>query len=236
MEKVLQAEAGLRWQGAFYALQVAGYYIRWRDKVLMSPNLPLPDGGFTQVRLNGLSATHRGVELEGGLQSLSWLRLSLIASIGDWRWDNDVFGVVRDNNQQIVDTVEVYAKGLRVGSAPQSQIPSTLRLTPTRDIMFEIICAYYDRFWATFDPESRNSPNDRAQPWRLPAYGLIDLAASYEFALSPDIRLRLFGNVHNLLDTRYIVTALDGRTHDQNTGRFFYGFGLTWNFGLRLIF
>lgn len=236
VEKILQGEVGLRWQRAFYAFQASAYYIRWRDKVLMSANILLPDGSFTQVRLNGLSATHKGLELEGGLQPLSWLRLSVAASLGDWRWDSDVFGIVRDHNQQIVDTVEVYAKGLRVGSAPQTQILGTLRLMPTRDIAFEVIYAYYDRFWATFEPESRNNPSDRTQPWRLPSYSLVDLAASYEFALTNEIRLRLFGNVHNLLDTRYIVTALDGRTHDQNTARFFYGFGRTWNFGFRLLF
>jgi iron complex outermembrane receptor protein len=123
----------------------------------MSPAISLPDGTFTQVRLNGLAARHQGVELEGGIQPLSFLRLGVIASIGDWKWQNDVFAVVRDNNQQIVDTVEVYAKGLRVGSAPQTQIIGTLRFSPVPNLYIMPMVAYYDRFWATFDPATRTN-------------------------------------------------------------------------------
>ncbi|GIV22418.1 MAG: TonB-dependent receptor [Bacteroidia bacterium] len=235
VEKVLQAEGGFRWQSRVLAAQIAAYWIRWRDKVLMSPNITLPDGSFTQVRLNGLSALHKGMEAEVGAQPLPWLRVSLIGSLGDWRWEKDVFGVVRDNNQQIVDTVELYVGGLRVGSAPQTQLGGILRFSPTPTWYFTMSYFYYDRFWASFDPQTRTNPNDRAQPWRLPAYGLLDIAAGYEAPISSELRVRFFGNVHNLLNTRYVVTALDGSSHDKSTARFFYGFGRTWNIGMSLI-
>ncbi|MEN3041047.1 MAG: TonB-dependent receptor [Bacteroidia bacterium] len=235
VEKVLQADGGLRWQSSMFSAQFSAYWIRWRDKVLMSPNITLPDGSFTQVRLNGLSALHRGIEAEMGIQPLSWLRLSLTGSLGDWRWEKDVFGIVRDNNQQIRDTIELFVKGLRVGSAPQTQIGGVIRLSPTPNLYFTLNYFYYDRFWASFDPELRTNPNDRSQPWRLPSYGLMDIAAGYEVSVSNDIRVRFFGNIHNLLDTRYIVTAIDGSSHDRRTARFFYGFGRTWNIGLSLI-
>ncbi|MCS6789367.1 MAG: TonB-dependent receptor [Bacteroidia bacterium] len=235
VEKVLQGEVGLRWQSSIFSTQIAGYWTEWRDKVLMSPTITLPDGSQTQVRLNGLSAVHRGIEWEVGVQPLSWLRVAAIGAIGDWRWKNDVFGVVRDINQVIVDTIELYIKDLRVGSAPQTQIGGILRVSPTPSLYFTLNAFYYDRFWATFDPQQRTNPNDRAQPWRLPAYTLVDLAAGYEFALSSDTRARIFGNIHNLLDSRYIMTALDGRNHDRATSTFFYGFGRTWNVGLSLI-
>lgn len=60
VEKVIQSEAGIRWQARFWSLQLMGYWMEWRDKVLRSPNIPLPDGTFTQVRLNGLSTRHQG--------------------------------------------------------------------------------------------------------------------------------------------------------------------------------
>lgn len=235
VEKILQAEAGLRWQSRLVGLQLSGYWIRWRDKVLMSPNITLPDGSFTQVRLNGLSALHKGLEAEVGVQPLPWLRVTAIGALGDWRWEKDVFGIVRDNNQQIVDTVQLFIAGLRVGSAPQTQLGGILRLEPRPGLYFTVSTFYYDRFWAAFDPEARTNPNDRAQPWRLPAYTLTDLSAGYETAISSETRVRLFGNVHNVFDARYIVTALDGRNHDRATARFFYGFGRTWNLGLALI-
>ncbi|MCS6894647.1 MAG: TonB-dependent receptor [Bacteroidia bacterium] len=235
VEKVLQADGGIRWQSSVFSAQLSAYWIRWKDKVLMSPNITLPDGSFTQVRLNGLSALHRGIEGEMGVQPLPWVRVSLTGSLGDWRWEKDVFGIVRDNNQQIRDTVELFVGGLRVGSAPQTQIGGILRISPTPNLYFTLSYFYYDRFWATFDPESRTNQNDRAQPWRLPAYGLMDLAAGYEVPISADTRVRFFGNIHNLLNTRYIVTAIDGPSHDQRTARFFYGFGRTWNVGLSLI-
>ncbi|MCX8111711.1 MAG: TonB-dependent receptor [Bacteroidia bacterium] len=235
VEKVLQGDVGFRWQSSGLVAQFSAYWIRWKDKVLMSPNISLPDGSFTQVRLNGLSALHRGLEAEIGMQPLAWLKVSFAGSLGDWRWERDVFGIVRDNNQQIVDTLQLFVGGLRVGSAPQTQLGGILRLAPTPNLYFTASYFYYDRFWATFDPESRTNPVDRAQPWRLPAYGLMDVAAGYETSISSDMRLRLFGNLHNLLDTRYIVTAIDGPSHDRRTARFFYGFGRTWNIGLSLL-
>ncbi|MDW8088802.1 MAG: carboxypeptidase-like regulatory domain-containing protein [Bacteroidia bacterium] len=234
VEKVFQVEGGVRWQSSLVAAQVGAYWINWRDKALML-SVPLPGGLVSQTRITGLSALHRGVEAEFGLQPLPWLRLSAIGSIGDWKWEDDVSGFVRDNNQQIVDTVTLYIKGLRVGSAPQTQIGGVLRITPTPSLYFFVNYFYYDRFWADYDPLGRQDPNDRAQPWRIPGYGLMDIGAGYEVSISSETRLRFFGNVHNLLNTRYIVTALDGRTHDRSTARFFYGFQRNWNVGLALI-
>ncbi|MGQ9864418.1 MAG: TonB-dependent receptor [Bacteroidia bacterium] len=236
VEKITQFEGGIRFESPIFSTQLNGYHILWKDKVLMSPPLSLPDGSFTQVRLNGLNALHQGIEAEIGIQPLPWLRLVGIGSLGRWQWQNDVQGIVRDNNQQIVDTLDLYIKDLPVGSAPQTQLSGILRIQPEPHWHLLLTYSYYDRFWATFDPEKRTNPNDRQNPWRMPAYALVDVGAGYEFPAAPYMKVRFYLNIHNLLDTRYLVTAVDGKTHTQSDAQFFYGFGRTYNVGMMLSF
>ena len=86
--------------------------------------------------------------------------------------------------------------------------------------------------YAKFNPANRTDPNDRAQPWKLPDYNLVDLHAGYTLpgATFSNMKLRL--HVFNLLDERYVSDADDGNSHDAASAYVFLGLGRRWNISL----
>ncbi|MDY3101996.1 MAG: TonB-dependent receptor, partial [Porphyromonas sp.] len=68
------------------------------------------------------------------------------------------------------------------------------------------------------------------------------LSASYNFELYKGMSATIFGGVNNLFNTKYIADATDGsKVDDKNvlTGEdalVWYGFGRTWQMGMRVNF
>ncbi len=235
-EKILTGETGYKFFGKNASFRILGYYILWKDKALMSSPIALPDGSYTVVRLTGLNAEHKGIEMEGTINLTSKLMTGLNVNLGDWRWQEDVTGVVTDINGNPVDTINLYIKGLPVGNSAQTQIGGWIRWQPSTSFFLQFGAQYFDRLYANFDPTRRTDPNDTADPWKLPSYVLADFNAGYNFPVNKNIKGQIFANVNNVFNTKYIVTARDGRNHDYETSTFFYGLGRVWNLGLSLNF
>src|SRR5690606_33058053 len=91
---------------------------------------------------------------------------------------------------------------------------------------------------------------ENQQAWKLPAYNLVDLGVAYSFKLANlDVTARL--NVNNAFDEEYIAESESNILYDPSDGedalipgsengsvrnRVYYGFGRTWNAGLRVRF
>ena len=73
--------------------------------------------------MSGLDAFHYGGELEAFYKFGRFLHLDLFASLGEWKWKNDVSATIYDQySGQPLQTINVYADGLHVGDAPQTQV------------------------------------------------------------------------------------------------------------------
>ena len=98
----------------------------------------------------------------------------------------------------------VYANGLRVGDAPQTQAALQLSYILPGDFDVSANYMYCDRLYANFDPATRNIATDRAQPYRIPAYGLLDLHLGYTFNLG---ELPVYANLScfNVMNKEKIV-------------------------------
>ena len=235
-EKITTAEVGYKLFGRNVMFQILGYYTYWKDKVMTSRPITLPDGSFTLVHLPGLNAVHKGIEIEGAINITTKFQVKVNGNLGDWRWEKDVTGIVSDITGSPVDTINLYIAGLYVGNSPQTQIGMQIRYQPTTNFFIQIGGQYFDRLYADFNPTKRTDPNDRSQPWKLPAYFIMDFNAGYDFPINDNIKGKVFANINNLWDTRYIVTARDGANHDYETSYFFYGLGRIWNLGISLQF
>jgi len=96
---------------------------------------------------------------------------------------------------------------------------------------------YYDRLYAEFDPASRNDKSEiGVQPYKLPAYGLLDWNIGYSFPLSKELGGYFGMSVNNLFNVDYMSEALDGSTHTSEDASGWWGYGRTFNWTFRVTF
>lgn len=261
-ERNILGEAGWRYVWDRGGLELTAYAAYWKNKSMMSNPYKQEDAYDTRYMVTGLDAFHYGVEAEVFHRLTDWLKLSAFASVGDWRWKNDVQAIIYDDYTRLeIGRVNVYSDGLPVGDAPQTQIGAVMDVDIPTGFHLSVDWQFNDRMYADFDPVSRTDPSDRAPSYRIPSYHLLGATLSWSRqtslptaggcrlgrnssvyangADSPYTRnlgLTLFVTGNNLLDTVFIERGKDGASHDLETFRGFWGFGRTFSFGMRLAF
>ncbi|MDZ7272310.1 MAG: TonB-dependent receptor [candidate division KSB1 bacterium] len=242
-EKFTSVEAGVNYVGMDGRLVVRGnlYHTTWMDRSVPR-EVTNPDGTEGIIFIQGIDLRHRGVELEASFQPLQLFRLEGSASIGDWKYLNDVSGVYKDYATGGAQDVHYnfYVKDLKVGDAPQTQFALVGSLFPVRGLQAQAVYRYYMRHYADWDPLSRTNPNDRAQSWRVPNAGVLDFHLTYDLPFRfGGVGLQLFAHVFNVLDTEYIQDATDNsaynawnKNHTADDAEVFFGLPRTFNAGL----
>ena len=202
--------------------------------------------GVTKYMVTGLDALHHGVEADAFYRPAEWLKLSAFASIGDWRWKNDVQAVIYDNySDNQVGTIGVYSDGLPVGGAPQTQIGAEAAFYIPGGFSLVADWNFNDRMYAEFDPVTRTSPDSRVPAYRIPSYHLLNAALQWSGNIGCRMvsgtepqkeacRITVFLTSSNLLDAMYIERGKDGIGHDLASFRGYWGFGQNFSFGLRV--
>jgi len=224
------------------------------------------------ANINGLKALHKGVELEFAWNICQQLKFQGLASIGDWIWNSADSVRVRDDYGKTVLTQYVNAKGLHVGDAAQVQLGGELRFEPFKDLYFSGNITYFDKYYANFDPMSYDASNNTnysnfthpkdkdgndlkdkngrsiygnpVDPWKIPAYSLVDFHAGYSYKIFKNYRLQLRANLINALDAMYVSDADDNsknigqtfNTHDARSAAVFFGLGRRYTFSIALQF
>lgn len=235
-EKNYLAEGGFRHCGQRYSYEITAYYAYWKDKTLMSAPYKTVDIDPYKYMVKGLDAQHLGIELEVGYYPLKWLNLEGFASFGQWTWKNDVNAVIYDPDTMMeIDNVKVYADGLHVGDAPQTQLGISAGMKFLNGFAAKVEYNWNDRLWADFDPVSRTDPEDRSDSYRIPSYSLLNASISWSGNVVGS-RMTIFCNGGNLTDVMYIERSKDGSGHDLDSFTGYWGNGRNVNFGIRLTY
>lgn len=235
-EKITSIEAGLGGKSGIWRYNLGLYNIRWDDKSLLSNEYLLIDNRTTtRTMVSGLGALHQGLEAELSIEEPRLgITLGSHLSIGNWKWKNNVSALLFNNENQLIDTVEVYADGLYVGDAPQFQAGLSLHKTITGGFSFFTTYYWNDRFYADFDPSTRTRPGE-GQPYQIPAYGLWDARFNYKIQIlgkPADFALAC----SNILNKEYIMRGEDGALHNQESFRGYWGPGRSFHLFFRINF
>jgi outer membrane receptor for Fe3+-dicitrate len=231
-EKTLTAELGYGLTLKNTRLRINGYYTKWEDKsILTNEYNQFEDPSMVQ----GLDALHLGVEAELSQRITGWLKAGGSLSFGNWKWKNDVTAYIYNDDMVVVDTIRVYADGLYVGDAPQTQLALFAEAWIMKAVNISASWIHYDRFYADFNPSTRTRPDDDSQPYRIPAYQTLDLSVECPFRIG---KVKMTGDMgcQNVLNDKYIIRGQDGASHtiDDFTG--FWGFGRTFYVSLKAEF
>lgn len=246
-EKFTSIEGGTNYSGFNGKLAAkANFYVTtWKDKSI-TRSVELADGSEGIIFIQGLDVFHTGVEFEAAYQPISLLRLDGAVSVGNWTYTDDVTGTYKDyskgpGQEQVTETY--YLKDLKSGNAPQTQFALVGSLYPIRGLMAQGVFRYYANHYANWEPTSRTNPDDRAESWKAPNYGVLDFHASYNLPvkLGP-LGLQLFAHVFNALDAIYVQDATDNsaynafapKQHKADDAEVYLGLPRTFNIGLQI--
>ena len=235
-EKVKTIEAGYQLQNERLNVRMSAYLTSWEDVSFLSNEyIQLENSSQTRAMVNGLNSLHKGIEFESNYNIFNDLTINGIASFGDWQWQNDVAATLFNDRDIAVDTVNVFAKGLKVGGQPQLQLGLSLEAKLMNFMLIKMELMHYEKHYAQFDPSGRQNENDNSQSYQLPSVTLLNLSYSIPISIV-DQRLIFYGNINNMLDQQYILKGEDGINHDLESFRGFWGFGRTFDIGLRFEF
>ena len=234
-ERNTLGEIGYRLACNTFGAEITGYAALWKNKALLSSPYSTIEEDPVKYMVKGLDAFHYGLEADLWWSPERFLRLDAFASVGDWRWKNDVTATIYDpTTLQPMGNVNVYSDGLHVGDAPQTQIGASVRLSLTPGLDIRAEWSWNDRYWADFDPVSRTDPEDRADSYRIPSYHLFNVGVKWTGNIRK-MGIVLFLNANNIADARYIERSKDGAGHDRATFTGYWAEGRNLNFGIRLM-
>lgn len=244
-EKFKSAEAGFRWESADRKFNVnANYYFtQWRDRTYSTYNATTD----VLTYLFGVNQDYSGLEVEAAYQPNRWVRFDFASSFGNWEYLEDVAAQAFDGDGAPVPTTgQIYIAGLKVGDAPQTQVALGVSFYPVEGLSIKLQGRWYDRYYADFDPSTRQAAADRGQAWQLPSYEIYDLHVNYRLPLKNDrFDVELFAHVFNLTDELYISDATDNSSfeginsapsHSPMRAEVFLGPPVSYNLGATIRF
>ncbi|MDX1751808.1 MAG: TonB-dependent receptor [Salinimicrobium sediminis] len=233
-QKIFSAELGYGFRTRNLRINFNAYRTQWNDRTL-TLSFQNPDQTTGYANILGINALHQGLELDFDYRPIEDLTITGMASVGDWKWMNNVTGVdILDEDQEVVRTVNLFIEDLKVGGSAQTTFALGANWDVFEDTGLRVDWNYYDNIFADFDPNSRSS-EDMVQAWEIPAYGLLDFGATHGFDLAGFDAL-LIANLNNVFDTEYVSFARDGGTGTYRNSTVYYGWGRSFTVGLKLNF
>ncbi len=246
-EKVTGFEAGYRFKSSFINVNVDAYMTSWKDRV--TTRSVFADNGEELFRNNtGVNQLHEGIELSFDARPLEVLTVRGFASIGDWKYDDNVYERYYDQDKNVVvdgayEIAEepvigervIDVEGGKVGGAAQTTfgLGAVYKITPSLSV---------DADWRNYD--NLYSTQVTKNNVELPAYDIADAGVTYTMKfVKSSLTLRL--NVNNVFDEVFLSelsTANQVEEGDESykgvntSNRGHFGNGRTWNFSMRFKF
>ena len=255
-EKFISTEVGGEYRSGLVAIKGSYYNTQWKDRNLTkSVTTGQGDSGDTDIiYLTGVNQSHSGFEIESKVALHEMVDLDVAVSIGDWYFDGDAKGdytemEYNDDNQIIGQTSTEYEyalNNLKVGDMPQTSYVGGLTLKPIEGLSVQGLYRWYDNHYADWSPDSREVEGDadRAQVWKTPSYGKLDLHLAYKLPQIAGLDMTLHGHLFNALDNVYIQDAVDNskyngygdKLHLAHNAEVFLGTPRHFNLGLSVNF
>lgn len=248
-EKITGFEAGYRYRSSFIDVNIDAYMTRWKDRVTTTSNTDEDTGILLYTTNNGVHQLHKGIEAELVARPIKAIGIKWFASIGDWKYDDDVLTVVRDENRNIISETVKDVKGGRVGGGAQTTWGFGTVYKIAKGLSIDADWRNYSNLYATVVEKDN---------LRLPAFDIMDAGITYKMDFATT-SLTFRANINNLLDDIYIsestsaikttanVSSTDpslgtylsnGRIYDglADGNNVFFGNGRTYNISMRFNF
>ena len=237
-EKIFSLELGYGIRGEKFAANVNIYRTEWNDRTFtrgISADPTITGSEDFTANLLGVNALHQGIEFDFTYKPTDNLNFTGMLSLGDWKWNNDLENVgIFDENQNQVSTVYLPIKGLRVSDAAQTTAALGMLYKFWDKTSLTVDYNYFADLYAQIDVldyATSSAPTTRPEDsWKAPNYSTFDASLRHGFKIG-DFDTTVTVRVNNIFDTEYIADALDAADP-----LVWFGFGRTYNLGVKILF
>jgi outer membrane cobalamin receptor len=196
-EKVFSAELGYGYRSSSFSANVNVYRTSWLDKSYAgSIQHPTIQGERLEYNIAGLDALHQGIELDFSYNLTDDLRITGMASLGDWKWVSDASGEIVDESGASEGTKEVFIKDLKVSDAAQTTFALGINYNLLPKTTIALDYNYAGDIYAKYDITRRDDDTYREDSWKMPNYNLLDLNLVHGFNIG-DFDAKLTANMNN---------------------------------------
>lgn len=260
-QRVSAIELGYGYRGRYFSANVNLYNTKWGNRQVsqsLTREIDI-DGTPTQtdgnVNFTDISQLHQGIEIDFSARPVDRLRINGMVTLANWRYKDNFNAVWVPEDPALLQHAEeitLRMKDVKVPDAAQTIFSVGLDYRIVEGL--NVYASYYlaDNIYANFDlaDEVEAYVLENNQAWKLPSYNLVDMGLSYDFKLgNVDVTARI--NINNLFDEEYIAESesnllydpaddqdgvIPGSENGSIHNRVYYGFGRTWNAGLKVTF
>lgn len=261
-EKMIHVEASYRLMLNKVKARVSTYYTRTRDG--MNVLTFYHDGyrNFVNYAIRHINRQFGGVEA-----AVSWepgerweLTLSLAKEMHIYT-SRQAVRVSLDNNDALLDRMEVYSKGFRIGGSPQQVAGTGIRYRTPNGFFIQLNAVLFDDLWIDINPlrrtyEALEGVSRGSEQWykiigqtKLPFVVLTNMFLGKGFSIrnvynKKPLRFFCSAAVNNLTNQTNIITGgyeqlrFDQETKDPDRfpPKLFYGYGLNYTLSLSISF
>ena len=251
-EKIFGIELGYGFRQDNIVANVNLYHTSWRDRYIRRDN---QWDGNTQyfVELHGVGEVHQGIELDASYRMNRYLKFVGMFSAGDWYYKgrtNVRTFLSADNSEYILSgkrssEFDLKLDNIKVGESAHMTANLGVDVTPIENLNIDLSWHYVNSLYAKMDVTAMVK-NPNLESLELPQYSLFEGGISYKYPFGKKQSITVLANVNNILDTTYIAEsttnqAVENDTPDTYKGidvrnRVYFGFGRTWNVGLKYHF
>src|SRR5690606_13479810 len=260
-QRVSAIEVGYGYRSQYFSANVNLYNTQWGNRQISQSLRREIDINGTPTQTDGnvnftdVSQLHQGIEIDFVASPVNQLRITGMVTLANWRYQDDFNAVWTPEDLSLSNHAEqltLRMKDVKVPDAAQTVFSLGVDYEITNGVNLYGTYYFADNLYANFDlaDEVESYLEENNQAWKLPAYNLVDLGVAYSFKLANlDVTARL--NVNNAFDEEYIAESESNILYDPSDGddalspgsetgsvrnRVYYGFGRTWNAGLRVRF
>jgi len=243
-EKITSFEMGYNLHTSKVKVSFNAYHTLWTDRFL-SKNISLPSGNG-KAQFQNLKEIHTGLELETAYKPIKKLTLSAMASIGNWRYGNQVKATVFDDTQTQIGTSTLYLKDVKVGNAAQTTVNFNTNYQLFKNTYIDLNWQQFSNLYAelsVLDDAFLQENNQGALA--LPNYQLFDFKIKQQLKINKQ-HFTILASVNNVFDTTYIAESSSNiHTNSTTTNTYkgldtnntvWFGVGRTWTFSLKYMF
>ena len=200
-------------------------------------------GQDVQYIFENVGQLHQGVELEFDYSPMQQLTFNGMASIGNWRYDENFIATGTNIDTQSPEgELTVFSEGLPIGDAAQTTFSIGASYQPIKGLKIYADWYMADGLYALYDVQDTQFLAEGGQIAQLPSYQLVDAGISYRTKLGGANTTFRF-NMNNVLDELYVSEMNTNIQDDPDTpqnefydNRGVFGFGRTWNAGFKVEF
>ena len=241
-QTVTSFELGYGYRSGNFNADVNLYATNWGNRQF-SRTLRNDQDQDVIYNFENVNQDHRGIEVEIDYSVSRQLSFKAMASIGDWKYtDNFIANGTNLDTGEPEGELTVFSSGLEIGDAAQTTFSVGASYKPVKGLRVYADWFMADRLYALYDVQDSQFLDEGGEIAQLPSYMLVDAGVSYSTSIN-GIKTTFRFNMNNVLDELYIsemqTNILDNPDTDVNElydNRGVFGFGRTWNAGVKIEF